>query len=95
MIFAMPMDGIASYIARYNNWCIVTLDSYNIFMHVNDVIHRFIVTCPLMAEDGHLYGHIHTWKYLLSPLTCTTSQITTRTVLPMTVDGVIYPIRNI
>ena len=31
-----------------------------------------------MEEDGHLYGNTHTWKHHLSPLTCTTSQITTR-----------------
>ena len=56
---------------------------------------RSTATCLLMVEDGHLYGHIHTWKHHLSPLTCTTYQITTRAVLPMTVDGVIYPIRNV
>ena len=55
---------------------------------------RFTAICLLMAEDGHLYGNTHIWKHYLSPLTCTTSQITTKAVLPMTVDGVIYPIRN-
>ena len=48
-----------------------------------------------MVEDGYLYGNTHTWKHHHYPLTCTTTQITTRAVLPMTVDGVIYPIRNI
>ena len=48
-----------------------------------------------MVEDGHLYGNTHTWKHHLYPLTCTTTQIITRTVLPMTVDGVTYPIRNV
>ena len=56
---------------------------------------RFTAICLLIVEDGHLYGNIHILKHHLSPLICTISQITTRAVLPMTVDGAIYPIRNV
>ena len=49
------------------------------------------MTIVLMVEDGHLHENTHAWKHQHYPLTCTTTQIT---VLPMRVDGVIYPIRN-
>ena len=64
-------------------------------MHAFSVFYRSTVTWQLMVEDGHLYGNTRTWKHHLSPLSCTTSQITTRPALPMLVDGVIYLIRNV
>ena len=47
-----------------------------------------------MVEDGHLYGNIHIVNHHLSLKTCTTSQITTRAVIPLLVDGATCPIRN-
>ena len=48
-----------------------------------------------MVGDGHLYGNIHIVNHNLSLKTCTTSQTTTRAVIPLLVDGVTYPVRNV
>ena len=57
------------------------------------IVAWYIVIWLLTVEDGNLYGKTHTLKHYLYPVTCTTTQITTRAVLPMTVDGV-YIIPN-
>ena len=44
--------------------CVVIFIIYNyMYIHVCDTAYvRFTATCKLMEEDGHLCGHIHTWK---------------------------------